>query len=56
MRIVAKHCQQIHQAKVVPAQLDRQQIKADEIRVKGRAWIGWLAMAIMVRAGCGWAG
>ena len=28
--------------------LDLHQIQADEIRVKGRAWVGWLAMAIMV--------
>ena len=43
-----KHCQTIHQAKVVQGQLDLHQIQADEIRVKGRAWIGWLAMAMVV--------
>lgn len=43
-----KHCQTIHQAKVVQGQLDLHQVQADEIRVKGRAWVGWLAMGIMV--------
>jgi len=43
-----KHCQTIHQATVVQGQLDLHQVQADEIRVKGRAWVGWLAMGIMV--------
>ena len=43
-----KHCQTIHQAKVVQGQLDLHQVQADEIRVKGRAWVGWLAMGSMV--------
>jgi len=43
-----KHCQTIHHAKIVQGHLDLQQIQADEIRVKGRAWVGWLAMAMLV--------
>ncbi len=42
------HCERIHQAIILQAQLDLQQIQAEEIRVKGRGWIGWMAMAIMV--------
>jgi transposase-like protein/IS1 family transposase len=42
------HCEKIHRAEVVQGQLDLQQVQADEIRVRGRGKILWLAHAIMV--------
>jgi transposase-like protein len=45
---VGQHCQQVHEHLVQRPQ-DREQVQADEIRVKGQGKIVWLAMAIMVR-------
>lgn len=42
------HCEKIHRAIVAQGQLDLQQVQADEIRVRGRGKIFWLAHAIMV--------
>ncbi len=42
------HCERIHRAKVVQGKLDLEQVQADEIRVRGRGKILWLAHAIMV--------
>jgi transposase-like protein/IS1 family transposase len=39
---------QVHQALVHQGQLDLQHVQADEIRVKGRAMIAWMGLAIMV--------
>ncbi len=39
---------QVHQALVQHGQLDLQHVQADEIRVKGRAMIAWMGLAIMV--------
>jgi transposase-like protein/IS1 family transposase len=43
-----KHCEQIHHALVETGRLDLQQVQADEIRVKGRAMIAWMGLALMV--------
>ncbi len=41
-------CQQVHQAIIEQGQLDLMHVQADEIRVKGRKMIGWMALAMMV--------
>jgi transposase-like protein len=43
-----KHCQQVHEHKVEQAQLDLQQVQADEIKVKKTNGYFWMALAIMV--------
>jgi IS1 family transposase len=43
-----KHCEQVHHALVEQGTLDLRQVQADEIRVKGRAMIAWMGLAIMV--------
>jgi transposase-like protein/IS1 family transposase len=43
-----KHCEQVHHTLVEQGTLDLRHVQADEIRVKGRAMIGWMGLAIMV--------
>jgi len=43
-----KHCQKVHEHKVEEAQLDLQQVQADEIKVKKANGYFWMALAIMV--------
>jgi transposase-like protein len=43
-----KHCQKVHEHKVEQAQLDLQQVQADEIKVKKLSGYFWMALAIMV--------
>jgi len=43
-----KHCQAVHEYKVERAQLDLQQVQADEIKVKRQEGHFWMALAIMV--------
>ena len=43
-----KHCQKVHEQKVERAQLDLQQVQADEIKVKTFLGTVWMALAIMV--------
>jgi transposase-like protein len=43
-----KHCQKVHEHKVERAQLDLQQVQADEIKVKTFFGYIWMALAIMV--------
>ena len=43
-----KHCQRVHEHKVEQAQLDLQQVQADEIKVKKTNGYFWMALAIMV--------
>jgi hypothetical protein len=43
------HCQNIHQALVMQAELDLEHVQADEIRVKACKKIPWIAMAEMVK-------
>jgi transposase-like protein len=43
-----KHCQKVHEHKVEQAQLDLQQVQADEIKVKTFLGTVWMALAIMV--------
>jgi len=43
-----KHCQKVHEQKVERAQLDLQQVQADEIKVKTFLGYVWMALAIMV--------
>jgi len=43
-----KHCQKVHEHKVEQAQLDLQQVQADEIKVKKQSGYFWMALAIMV--------
>jgi IS1 family transposase len=42
------HCQQVHKALIVQANLDLVHVQADEIRAKARGKVVWLAMALMV--------
>ena len=42
------HCQKVHEYKVEQAQLDLQQVQADEIKVKTFMGTVWMALAIMV--------
>lgn len=42
------HCEQVHQAVVEQGALDLLHVQADEIRVKGRGKIMWMALAMMV--------
>jgi len=41
-------CQAVHEAVVQQGTLDLEHVQADEIRVKGRGWIAWLGLAMMV--------
>ena len=43
-----KHCQKVHEHKVEQAQLDLQQVQADEIKVKKPNGYFWMALAMMV--------
>jgi transposase-like protein len=43
-----QHCQQVHAHKVGAAQLDLQQVQADEIKVKTFLGTVWMALALMV--------
>jgi transposase-like protein len=43
-----KHCQVVHEHKIEQAQLDLQQVQADEIKVKRQEGYFWMALAIMV--------
>jgi IS1 family transposase len=43
-----QHCEQVHHALVEQGNLDLRHVQADEIRVKGRAMIAWMGLAIMV--------
>ena len=42
------HCQQVHQAIIEQGSLDLVHVQADEIRVKGRAIVVWMGLAMMV--------
>jgi IS1 family transposase len=42
------HCERVHHAVVQQGQLDLLHVQADEIRVKGRAMIAWMGLALMV--------
>jgi IS1 family transposase len=42
------HCQHIHRALVEQGQIDLVHVQADEIRVKGRTFIAWMGLAMMV--------
>ena len=42
------HCEQVHEATIGQAQLDLQQVQADEIKVKAAGGSFWMAFAIMV--------
>jgi hypothetical protein len=43
-----KHCQTVHEALVMQGKLALDHVQADEMRVKGRGFIAWMAMALMV--------
>ena len=43
-----EHCEQVHHALVEQGKLDLMHVQADEIRVKGRAMIAWMGLAMMV--------
>jgi hypothetical protein len=43
-----KQCQKVHQAVIEQGQLNLVHVQADEIRVKGRAMIAWMGLAMMV--------
>jgi len=43
-----RQCEQVHQAIVAQAQLALEHVQADEIRVKGRGWVAWMGLALMV--------
>jgi transposase-like protein len=43
-----QHCQQVHEHTVGSAQLDLQQVQADEIKVKTQKGTFWMALALMV--------
>jgi IS1 family transposase len=43
-----KQCQRVHQAIVEQGQLDLVHVQADEIRVKARAMVAWMGLAMMV--------
>jgi len=43
-----RHCEQVHHAVVEVGHLDLLHVQADEIRVKGRAMIAWMGLALMV--------
>lgn len=42
------HCQKVHEAIIEHARLDLIHVQADEIRVKGRARVVWMGLAMMV--------
>jgi hypothetical protein len=42
------HCEKIHKDKVERGNIDLKHVQADEIRVKGRGTIFWMALSIMV--------
>lgn len=44
-----RHCERVHEAVVQRGQLDLEHVQADEMRVKGRQWVAWMGMALMVR-------
>lgn len=43
-----KHCERVHHAVVEVGHLDLLHVQADEIRVKGRAMIAWMGLALMI--------
>ena len=43
-----KHAQAVHEGLVMQGQLDLGHVQADEMRIKGRGFIAWLGMALMV--------
>lgn len=43
-----KHCQQVHEERIVQKGLDLQHVQVDEISAKGYKMVAWMAMAIMV--------
>lgn len=42
------HCKQVHHALIEQGTLDLGQVQADEIRVKGRGFIAWMGLSVMV--------
>jgi transposase-like protein/IS1 family transposase len=42
------HCQKVHEAIIEQGKLDLVHMQADEIRVKGRAMVMWMGLAMMV--------
>jgi len=42
------HCQKVHEAIIEQGKLDLVHVQADEIRVKGRAIVVWMGLAMMV--------
>src|SRR3989441_884840 len=42
------HCQKVHEAIIEQGKLDLVHVQADEIRVKGRAIVAWMGLAMMV--------
>jgi len=47
-RKAGEQCQQVHEQVIGQAQLDLQQVQADEIKVKTQMGVVWMALAIMV--------
>jgi transposase-like protein len=43
-----QHCQHLHEAIIEQGKLDLVHVQADEIRVKGRAMIAWMGLAMIV--------
>ncbi len=43
-----EHCEKVHKDKVERGNIDLKHVQADEIRVKGRGAIFWMALSIMV--------
>ena len=43
-----KQCQRVHEAIIEQGQLDLLHVQADEIRVKARGMVAWMALAMMV--------
>jgi hypothetical protein len=42
------HCEKVHKDKIEKGEIDLKHVQADEIRVKGRGTILWMALSIMV--------
>lgn len=42
------HCRRVHEAIIAQASLDLVHVQADELRVKGRAMVVWMGLAMMV--------
>ena len=42
------HCKQVHHALIEQGTLDLGQVQADEMRVKGRGFIAWMGLSLMV--------